>query len=105
MATDEITLRNPGSVGGVVITNDGSVATIKDEISDAVLLEASALREATGIADMTEGSGAIGGTNNGDIPDMTVPSAANNAAGIREVANHVNEILNQLRSAGVLAEE
>lgn len=43
-------------------------------------------------AALTENAGAIGGTNDGDLPDLTTPDANSNAAAVRELATKVNEI-------------
>lgn len=58
--------------------------------------------QASAIADLTENSGAIGGTNDGDLPDLSSPDAAANAAANRENAAKINGILAVLRSAGIL---
>ena len=61
------------------------------------------LAAGTAVADLTEDSGAIGGTNDGDIPDLTTPSAALNTAAVRELATTVNALLAALRTAGILS--
>jgi hypothetical protein len=95
-------LRNPGASEGLVIELDDSgnisFKLASDESSVPALIGGS-----TTIADLTENSGAIGGTNDGDLPDLTTPSAALNAASVRELATRVNEIQAALRATGVLA--
>lgn len=57
--------------------------------------------QASNIADataLTENSGAIGGTNDGDIPDLSSPDAATNAAAVREVATAVNTLTTKLNA-------
>lgn len=55
------------------------------------------------VALLTENSGVIGGTNDGDLPDLSSPDAATNAAAIREVAAKVNAIQASLVASGLLA--
>jgi hypothetical protein len=94
-------LRNPGASEGLVIELDDSgnisFKLASDESSVPALIGGS-----TVIADLTENSGAIGGTNDGDLPDLTTPSAALNAESVRELATRVNEIQAALRATGVL---
>lgn len=68
-------------VSGGKITNGGTQAA---NIADAVAL--------------TENSGAIGGTNDGDLPDLTTPDAAGNAAAVRELATAVNTLTTKLNA-------
>lgn len=58
------------------------------------------------IADLTEASGAIGGTSDGDLTALVDPSGdagASVIAGIRENATAINGILAALRAAGIIA--
>ncbi|MCC4243422.1 hypothetical protein [Stappia indica] len=57
----------------------------------------------TAVAALTENAGAIGGTNDGDLPDLSSADAATNAAAIREVAAKLNEIRAALVASGLLA--
>jgi hypothetical protein len=57
----------------------------------------------TAIAALTENAGAIGGTNDGDLPDLSSPDAATNAAAIREVAAKLNALQAALVASGLLA--
>jgi hypothetical protein len=75
-----INLRNPGSGDSGITITEGSA-----------------------VADLTEDGGAIGGTNDGDIPDLTTPSAALNTAAVRELATTVNTLLASLREAGIIS--
>jgi len=68
-------------LNGGTLTNAGTQAA---NIADAVAL--------------TEDSGAIGGTNDGDIPALGSPDAATNAAAIREVATTVNTLVAKLNA-------
>ncbi|MEZ4714297.1 MAG: hypothetical protein R3A44_44365 [Caldilineaceae bacterium] len=68
-------------LNGGTITNAGTQAS---NIADAVAL--------------TENSGAIGGTNDGDLPDLSSPDAAGNAAAIRELATAVNTLTTKLNA-------
>lgn len=94
-------LRNPGASEGLVIELDDSgnisFKLASDESSVPALIGGS-----TVIADLTENSGAIGGTNDGDLPDLTTPSAALNAESVRELATRVNELQAAMRTTGVL---
>lgn len=69
--------------------------------------QASTIADATAL---TENSGAIGGTNDGDLPDLSSPDATINAAAVRELATAVNTlttklnaVLAALEGAGILA--
>ena len=53
------------------------------------------------VAALTENSGAIGGTNDGDIPSLASPDAATNAAAIREVAEKLNDVIAALQALGL----
>lgn len=62
---------------------------------------------ATDPANLTENSGSIGGTNNGDLPNISTVSATYTQAevvairdAVREVAAKLNTLLTNLRSAG-----
>jgi hypothetical protein len=68
-------------LSGGTITNAGTQATV---IADATAL--------------TENSGVIGGTNNGDLPDLTSPDAAGNAAAVRECATAINTLTTKLNA-------
>lgn len=54
------------------------------------------------IADLTENAGAIGGVNDGNLPDLSAPTAALNAEAIRELAARVNALQTMMRTAGLL---
>lgn len=80
-------------LSGGTLTNAGTQAST---IADAVAL--------------TENSGAIGGTNDGDLPDLTSADAAANAAAVRECATAINTlttklnaVLAALEGAGIVA--
>jgi hypothetical protein len=94
-------LKNAGASEGLLIelsdSGDISFKLYSDETAVAALIGGSTL-----IADLTENSGAIGGTNDGDLPDLTTPSAALNTAAVRELAVRINEIQAELRTMGVL---
>ena len=99
----EIVLLNPGATEGLVIRFDGtnvSFLLMSDE-SELVTLAAES-GAVTAVADLTEGAGAIGGTNDGDLPDLSSPDAAKNTASVRERATRINEIQAALRTVGVL---
>jgi hypothetical protein len=100
----QIILRNPGAREGVVIDFDGTNVSfsLMSDGSELVTL-AAASGAAAAIADLTEDGGAIGGTSDGDLPDLTTPSAALNTASVRELAERVNEIQAVLRTAGIIA--
>ena len=96
----QFVLRNPGSDEGLIIELDGSVVSFK-LMSDETGVSAS-VGGSTVIDALTENSGAIGGTNDGDLPDLTTPSAAGNTAAVRELAVRINEIQTALAAVGVL---
>lgn len=65
---------------------------------------------ATDVDNLTENAGAIGGTNNGDLPDISTVSASYTQAevvairdSVRELATTVNSLLTSLRTAGLIA--
>ena len=100
----QILLRNPGASEGLIVDFDGtnvSFRLMSDE-SELVTL-AAASGAAAAIADLTEDGGAIGGTSDGDLPDMTTPGAVVNTASVRELAEAVNAVLAVLRTAGIIA--
>ena len=94
-------LRNPGASEGLILelsdSGDLSYKLMSDESGVTAPLGGS-----TVIDDLTEDSGAIGGTNDGDLPDMTTPTAIANTASCRELAARINEIQAVLRTMGVL---
>jgi hypothetical protein len=100
----EIILKNPGAKEGLVVVFDGTNVSFKlmSDGSELVSL-AAASGAVTAIDDLTEDSGAIGGTNDGDLPDLTTPSASLNAEAARELATRINEIQAALRTVGILA--
>jgi len=55
-----------------------------------------AYADGTTVGELTENGGAIAGTNDGDLPDLTSPTAAANAAAIRELAQRLNELIAHL---------
>lgn len=80
-------------LSGGTITNAGTQASV---IADATAL--------------TENSGAIGGTNDGDLPDLASADAAANAAAVRECATAINTLATKLNAviaalegAGIIA--
>ena len=89
-------LQNPGSSEGLVIGLDDS-----GNLSFKLMSDDSDVG-GTVIADLTENSGAIGGTSDGDLPDLTTPSAAANTASVRELATRINALQAELRTMGVL---
>jgi hypothetical protein len=99
----EIELRNAGAKEGLIVQFDGTNVSflLMSDRSELVTLNAES-GAVTAIADLTEGSGAIGGTNDGDLPDLASPDAAKNTAAVREVAVRVNELQAALRTVGVL---
>lgn len=62
--------------------------------------------QAAVVAALTENSGAIGGTNDGNLPALVDPSGDAGAtviAAIRENATKINAILTALKAAGIMA--
>lgn len=102
----EIELRNPGASEGLVIQFDGTNVSflLMSDRSELVTLAAESGAVAV-IADLTENAGAIGGTSDGDLPDLSTPGATVNTAAVRELAERVNEIQAALRTVGVLKTE
>lgn len=100
----QIVLHNLGAKEGLIVEFDGTNVSFKlmSDESELVTL-AAASGASSAIADLTENSGAIGGTSDGDLPDLTTPSAAANTASVRELAVRINEIQAALRTAGILA--
>ncbi|TYC65658.1 hypothetical protein FMN63_25070 [Stappia sp. BW2] len=80
----------------VVTASSASSVTIARETSVVT-------GDQTAIAALTENAGAIGGTNDGDLPDLSSPDAATNAAAIREVAAKLNALQAALVASGLLA--
>lgn len=99
----EIELRNLGASEGLVVQFNGTNISflLASDRTELVTLAAES-GAVTAIADLTENSGAIGGTNDGDLPDLSSPDAAKNTASVRELAVRVNEIQAALRTVGVL---
>jgi hypothetical protein len=105
MAVRQYELRNPGAADGLLLTTDESTVSFNLLSTGAELVTlAKASGASAAIAALTENSGAIGGTNDGDLPDLTTPSAAGNTAAVRELATHVNNILAALRVAKIIAD-
>ena len=98
-----IELRNPGAKDGLIVVFDGTNVSflLASDESELVTL-AAASGAVSAIADLTEDGGVIGGTNDGDLPDLTTPDATLNAAAVRELAVAVNTIFEALRTAGVI---
>jgi hypothetical protein len=99
-----ILLQNAGASEGLLIDFDEtnvSFRLMSDE-SELVTL-AAASGAAAAIDDLTENGGAIGGTSDGDLPDLTTPGAAVNTAAVRELAERSNAILAVLRATGLIA--
>lgn len=74
-------------------------AALANGVTIADPAAAAALTQGAAPADLTENGGAIGGTNDGDIPALVDPagdSGASVIAGIRENATKINLILAQL---------
>ena len=72
----------------------------KDHNDDLVDSMASGTQQSN-IADavaLTENSSTIGGTNDGDLPDLSSPDATINAAAIRELATAVNTLTVKVNS-------
>jgi len=101
--SSEILLKNPGGKLGVAVNTDGSTVTLKDHQTGATLAQGNPAAAGAAVADLTENSGAIGGTNDGDLPDLSSPDAAGNAAAVRELATTVNGLLASLRAAGFIS--
>uniref|UniRef100_UPI003BA880C1 hypothetical protein n=1 Tax=Stappia sp. TaxID=1870903 RepID=UPI003BA880C1 len=80
----------------VVTASSSSTVTISRETSAVT-------GDQTAVAALTENAGAIGGTNDGDLPDLSSPDAATNAAAIRELAAVVNAIIAALVASGLLS--
>lgn len=80
----------------VVTASSASSVTIARETSIVT-------GDQTAVPALTENSGAIGGTNDGDLPDLSSPDAATNAAAIREVAAKLNALQAALVASGLLA--
>lgn len=101
----EILLKTPGGKLGVALESDGTTATLSDHQTGATLALANAgliVTAGDAVNDLTEDSGVIGGTNDGDMPDLATPDADINAAAIREIATTVNALLASLRAAGLI---
>ena len=90
-------LKNPGGSDGVVVSSDGTTVAFKDRMTGTTMLG-----QGAAVASLTEDGGAVGDTNDGDLPDLTTPDAAGNAAAVREVATKLNGLLTALRAAGVI---
>jgi hypothetical protein len=108
-----VTIRNPGANDGIVLTFDGSTVTFANEsdgsampVANATAADAAAVASLLAgfieIDDLTEASGDIGGTSDGDLPDLSSPDATKNAAAVRELAEIINTILANLRLQGVI---
>ncbi len=99
----EIELRNLGASEGLVVQFDGTNVSflLASDRTELVTLAAES-GAVTAIADLTENAGAIGGTNDGNLPDLTTPGTTVNTASVRENATRINEILAVLRTVGVL---
>lgn len=99
----EIELRNLGAKEGIIVQFDGTNVSflLMSDRSELVTLAAES-GAVTAIADLTENSGAIGGTNDGDLPDLTTAGAQVNTDSVRELAVRINEIQAALRTVGVL---
>lgn len=98
-----------GMLVGVAAADATSGATTGDVRMNG---SAPALSEGpqTNVADLTENSGAIGGTNDGDLPDLSGSPAGTDAAfvtaliaAVRELAADNNALKAALRNAGVMA--
>ena len=95
-----------GDMIHLVGSNDGTIVRVTANTGGAVTVQTAidgTLTEQAAVADLTEGAGALGGTNDGDLPDLSSPDAATNAAAIREVAAKLNALLAAVRAAGVIA--
>ncbi len=100
----QIVLHNPGSPEGLIVEFDGSNVSFKlmSDETELVTLAASS-GAVTALADLTEDGGAIGGTSDGDLPDLTTPGTTVNTASVQELATRINEIQAALRTTGILA--
>lgn len=94
-------LRNLGASEGLIIELDDS-GNISFKLASDESAVPALIGGTTAIDDLTENSGAIGGTNDGDLPDLSSPDAAGNAAAARELATRINEIQAALVATGVL---
>lgn len=54
-------------------------------------------RDPQSVVSLTEAGGAIGGTNDGDLPSLAGVADANVSAAIREVAAKLNELIAALK--------
>ena len=100
--SDVFTLKNAGAADSVQIIA-GATTVGFSRASTGATLAPTAFIEGGAVADLTEAAGAIGGTNDGDIPDLTTPGAAANTAAVRELATTINTLLAELRTAGIIA--
>lgn len=85
-------------LAGATITNAGTQASaVADLTEDSGAIGGTQnddiLDLASAQAAVTENSGAIGGTNDGDLPDLSSPDAATNAAAVRECATAINGLV------------
>jgi len=106
MVMRRIELRNPGASDGLIVQSDGATVSflLMSDESELVTL-AAASGAAAAIADLTEDGGDIGGTSDGDLPDLTTAGAQVNTDSVRELAERINEIQAVLRTAGIIATE
>lgn len=108
---------NSGGIGG---TNDGDMPAIATVSAGYVQAEAVAVRDAVreiasklndvianyvGVASITENGGAVGGTNDGNMPTLTNPGGSYVQAqavatrdGVREVAAKLNDLIADLKA-------
>lgn len=97
-------LRNPGGAVSVSVVFDGTKVSFINSATGAEVLSLAKASGATAAeATLTENAGAIGGTNDGDLPSLASPTAALACEAVREVAAKVNAILAKLRTAGIIA--
>ena len=79
-------------------TNSFIGRIIRYETGTVVIVEFDGTRAGlASLAPLTENTGAIGGTNDGNLPDLSSPDASINAAAIRELATRLNTLTHQLK--------
>lgn len=92
---------------GMFIGTADKAAASGDTVGNVRLVGPQAFAEGiqAAIADLTEGGGSIGGTQNGDITALVDPAGDSGASlidGVRENSAKINGILAALRAAGII---
>lgn len=77
-------------------TNTPVGRVVRYETGTTVIVEFDATNGIGLVASLTENAGAIGGTNDGNLPDLSAADATL-AAAIREVATKLNELITRLK--------